>query len=129
MQAYDPEHGIWTTKDPIGLRAGDLNVYRMVFNNPILYVDPYGLESITSPDLQGNAARDILESMDALAGNQDTTGALDDSQNASDDYWNDTVDDGVETAKAIKDFPLSVAQAISKMIDGIIDWVACKMKK
>ena len=39
---YDPEHGIWISKDPIGLSAGDLNVYRMVFNNPIGLVDSYG---------------------------------------------------------------------------------------
>lgn len=39
---YDPEHGIWTTKDPIGLSAGDLNVYRMVFNNPVMFKDVYG---------------------------------------------------------------------------------------
>ncbi len=40
---YDTEHGIWTTKDPIGLAAGDLNVYRMVKNNPIKFVDQFGL--------------------------------------------------------------------------------------
>jgi len=126
---YDPEHGIWTTKDPIGLFAGDLNVYRMVFNNPILYVDPRGLASLSSVDLQGDAARDIIKAMDATAGHgQDTSGALDDSLNETADEWNDTVEDGAETAKAMKNFPLDLAQAISKMIDGFIDWVACKMK-
>ena len=39
---YDPEQGIWTTKDPIGLSAGDLNVYRMVNNNPVGFVDSFG---------------------------------------------------------------------------------------
>ena len=41
---YDPAHGIWITKDPIGISAGDLNVYRMVFNNPVGFVDIYGLD-------------------------------------------------------------------------------------
>jgi len=40
---YDPTHGIWTTKDPLGIQAGDLNVYRMVFNNPVGFVDSFGL--------------------------------------------------------------------------------------
>ena len=35
---YDPETGTWTTKDTIGIFAGDLNVYRMgilkIFVNP-----------------------------------------------------------------------------------------------
>ncbi len=41
---YDTEHGIWTTKDPLSIFAGDLNVYRMVFNNPLKYADLYGLD-------------------------------------------------------------------------------------
>ncbi len=32
------------TKDPIGLAGGDVNLYRMVQNNPINFVDPLGLK-------------------------------------------------------------------------------------
>ena len=42
LDNYDPEHGIWTSKDPLGIFAGDLNVYRMVYNNPVGAVDSYG---------------------------------------------------------------------------------------
>ena len=45
---YNPEHGIWTTKDPTGLSTCDLNVYRMVFNNPIIYDDIYGFSGTIS---------------------------------------------------------------------------------
>jgi RHS repeat-associated protein len=38
---YDPVHGRFTTRDPIGL-AGDLNLYRYAFNAPTLMVDPTG---------------------------------------------------------------------------------------
>ncbi len=53
---YDPEHGIWTTKDPIGFAAGDLNVYRMVANNPVLYADIYGKKwTNTGPNREPHA--------------------------------------------------------------------------
>ena len=47
---YNPAHGIWTTKDPLGISAGDLNVYRMVYNNPVGFVDVYGF--YTNEDIE-----------------------------------------------------------------------------
>ncbi len=42
VRDYDAETGRWTAKDPIGF-AGGLNTYSYVRNNPLIYIDPYGL--------------------------------------------------------------------------------------
>jgi RHS repeat-associated protein len=39
---YGPEIGRWTTRDPLG-EAGGMNLYAFVGNNPVNWVDPYGL--------------------------------------------------------------------------------------
>ncbi|HRD56232.1 MAG TPA: RHS repeat-associated core domain-containing protein [Parachlamydiaceae bacterium] len=39
---YDPFTGRWLTPDPLGFADGP-NLYAYVHNNPLIYVDPYGL--------------------------------------------------------------------------------------
>lgn len=39
---YDPAIGRWISEDPIGLQAGDPNLYRYVCNAPTLATDPSG---------------------------------------------------------------------------------------
>ena len=41
-RAYDPELGMWLSRDPIAENGG-LNLYAYVLNDPINYWDPYGL--------------------------------------------------------------------------------------
>jgi RHS repeat-associated protein len=43
---YDPETGRWTAKDPIGFAGGDTDLYGYVANNPVNYIDPYGLTGL-----------------------------------------------------------------------------------
>lgn len=40
---YDPESGRFMSIDPLGIRSGDVNLYRYVSNNPASYSDPFGL--------------------------------------------------------------------------------------
>ena len=42
---YDPSTGRYITADPIGLVAGP-NLYAYVSNNPLVYIDPYGLNQM-----------------------------------------------------------------------------------
>ena len=45
-RAYDPATGRFIQEDPIGFTAGDLNIYRYVWNNPLSWTDPSGLAAI-----------------------------------------------------------------------------------
>ncbi|MBN1662328.1 MAG: C40 family peptidase [Deltaproteobacteria bacterium] len=42
---YDPQVGRFVTKDPIGFAGGDVNLYGYVLNNPVMLIDPSGLEA------------------------------------------------------------------------------------
>ena len=44
---YDPEIGRWTSKDPVLFRGKDSNLYGYVFNDPINFIDPKGLWSVS----------------------------------------------------------------------------------
>jgi RHS repeat-associated protein len=59
---YDPTQRRFISADPIGLLSGDFNFYRYVGNNPVNWVDAFGLEAITidlstRPVSSGNLAR------------------------------------------------------------------------
>lgn len=76
---YDSTTGRWTTVDPIGFRAGDLNLYRYVGNDPTNATDPTGLwtwrldergrvMAVAEPgDTLGTLARDFPGILDAAA--------------------------------------------------------------
>jgi uncharacterized protein RhaS with RHS repeats len=44
---YDPKAGRFINKDPISFAGGDVNLYAYVQNNPVNFIDPWGLHSIT----------------------------------------------------------------------------------
>jgi len=51
---YDPMEGRFISKDPIGFGGGDVNVYRYVQNNPVNFVDPWGLIKWSGTVKQGS---------------------------------------------------------------------------
>ncbi|MCP4352056.1 MAG: RHS repeat-associated core domain-containing protein, partial [Desulfobacterales bacterium] len=40
---YDPDAGRWTAKDPILFKAGDADIYGYCLNDPVNWIDPWGL--------------------------------------------------------------------------------------
>jgi len=42
---YDPQVGRFISEDPIGFDGGDVNLYAYVNNNPVMGIDPWGLEA------------------------------------------------------------------------------------
>ena len=60
---YDPQVGRWLTQDPLGMVDGP-NKYLYVSNNPVNYVDPWGLaEVIFGLPYNGNLANPGLPSL------------------------------------------------------------------
>jgi RHS repeat-associated protein len=50
---YDSEIGRWTAKDPIKFWRGNVDLYGYVLNNPVNWVDPWGLFTIEVNDTGG----------------------------------------------------------------------------
>ena len=45
---YDPDVGRWTAKDPIFFAGGDTDLYGYVLNDPVNWIDPWGLIWVTT---------------------------------------------------------------------------------
>ena len=43
---YDPDVGRWTAKDPIDFAGGDTDLYGYVLNDPVNWIDPWGLRDL-----------------------------------------------------------------------------------
>ena len=54
---YYPREGRFLQEDPIGLNAGDSNLYRYVFNSPMNGTDPFGNDNVA------NFAGNVLDSL------------------------------------------------------------------
>jgi RHS repeat-associated protein len=48
---YDPSSGRFLSEDPLGFAGGDIDFYAYVGNNPVRFVDPFGLQRANSPRL------------------------------------------------------------------------------
>ena len=44
---YNPATGRFISEDPLGFGGGDVNLYVYAGNNPVLFVDPFGLTGLT----------------------------------------------------------------------------------
>ena len=55
-RAYDPLTGKFFQEDPIWFAAGDLNVHRYVWNNPLNFTDPSGLSAGAESGAQRGAS-------------------------------------------------------------------------
>ena len=83
---YDPEVGRWTAKDPIGFAGGDTDLYGYVQNNPVNWIDPYGLVnlgklaagvlSVTDGSVMVGVAASVTVGTAVLTQNYVLTGAI-----------------------------------------------------
>jgi RHS repeat-associated protein len=64
---YDPGVGRWTAKDPIFFEGGQNNLYVYVNNNPIMLVDPTGLNALV--DFIAGQKGDVLDQILGSASN------------------------------------------------------------
>jgi RHS repeat-associated protein len=55
-RAYDPINARWLNRDPIG-EIGGINLYGFVGNNPVNFVDPYGLDYAAALKAFGTSAK------------------------------------------------------------------------
>jgi RHS repeat-associated protein len=51
---YDPDTGRWTAKDPIGFAGGDTDLYGYCLNNPLNFIDPFGLDKEFNDHIRRN---------------------------------------------------------------------------
>jgi len=71
MRYYDPGVGRFTTCDPLGIAAGDLNLTRYVNNSPTTSTDPTGgTDASEEGALSGNQLRQIAQAKQAYQKNK-----------------------------------------------------------
>ena len=76
---YDPQTGRFLQEDPLGFAAGDANLYRYVFNNPVNLTDPGGravavvvpvvvaaLEALVEATVLYNIGQEIIDLVEPL---------------------------------------------------------------
>ena len=63
---YEPESGRFLSEDPIGFAGGDQNLYGYVLNNPLNFVDPFGLCPGRNRPPNEDKEREFCETVGAL---------------------------------------------------------------
>ena len=68
---YDLAAGRFLQEDPIGFAGGQVNIYTYVANDPINYIDPYGLRAgppavLVRPNPHGEVLRNMGELLDEI---------------------------------------------------------------
>src|ERR1051325_7055200 len=64
LRVYDPNLQRWLGRDPIG-ESGGINLYGFVQNNPVGWIDPWGLAGAENLEPRGEITEDILGELNA----------------------------------------------------------------
>jgi RHS repeat-associated protein len=73
---YMPEIGKWTAKDPILFAGGDSNLYGYVGNDPVNWIDPWGLKLSASQQIKVSIASGGGAAVGSLLGGGPLGGAV-----------------------------------------------------
>jgi RHS repeat-associated protein len=60
---YDPQIGRFISEDPIGFEGGNINLYGYVWNSPVQFNDPTGLDGPHDEEQLWKAQQDLLEAL------------------------------------------------------------------
>jgi RHS repeat-associated protein len=116
---YDPNTGRWLSKDPVGI-SGGLNQYVFCSNNPVNFVDPFGLceEDVKTVMVSVAGARAAV-----VIGLLFDVGYIEDSEGNKGIYFTGGIGSGVEVAldNAILDFLSGLVNTMQPTLrEGII---------
>lgn len=78
LRDYETRSGRWTTKDPIGMFGSNVNVYAYVMNDPVNWVDYWGLEEemIGPYDTQEQAAGEAFKKIGPWLEKEERAGVI-----------------------------------------------------
>lgn len=106
---YDPDTGRWIAKDPLFFAGVDANLYGYVQNNPVNFIDPFGLElTAAQQELVRAATQDWSQSQVPYVYGGDSKEGADCSGAVSGIYKQAGIDIGRLSSKGLKNSPLFI---------------------